>query len=355
MGRRLSGRLSRVAAWALLALSLAAAAAAIGAYLWRSFESPLRMSSSRVEIRIANGATARSIAHAIRNAGVDLNELEFIAAARATGATRQLRAGRYAIEQGMSLRSLVEMLESGDVLHEHLTIVEGSTFRDLRDQLAATPELTHDTAALSDAQLLKAIGATRAHAEGLFAPDTYVFDPGSGELEVLRRAYRTQSERLAAAWSERSPDLPYHDAYEALIMASLIEKETGRPEERRTIAGVFVNRQRRGMPLQTDPAVIYGLGELFDGRLHRKNLETDTPYNTYLRAGLPPTPIALPGRAAIEAALRPEKTPALYFVARGDGSSEFSATLAEHNRAVDRYQRAGSKAGAAPSQPSLNE
>jgi len=290
----------------------------------------------------------RSDLHAIlvracRAAGVDLNELEFIAVARATGATHTLRAGRYAIEGGMSMQSLVDMLKRGDVLRERLTIPEGTTFEELRAQLASVAELQHDTAKLSDAQLLRAIGAVENNPEGLFAPDTYPFDFGSSDLELYRRAYRLQAERVEHAWNARAPDLPYRNPYEALIMASIIEKETGQPDERRRVAGVFVNRQRRGMPLKTDPSVIYGLGDHFDGRLHRQDLDSYTPYNTYVRPGLPPTPIALPGRAAIEAALNPETTTALYFVARGDGTSEFSATLAQHNRAVDRFQRASAK------------
>ncbi len=346
-------RLPRASGWILLAVTLLAAALAVAAYLWRTFDRPLPMRSDRVEFRVANGASARSIAHAIRAAGVGLNELEFIAVARATGATRQLRAGRYAIEAGMSMKSLVQMLQQGDVLRERITIVEGQTFHDLRVLLADTAELEHDSARLSGPELLRAIGAPEAHPEGLFAPDTYLFDPGSSDLDLLRRAYRIQSERLQRAWNARPSGLPYRNAYEALIMASIVEKETGQPEERRRIAGVFVNRQRRGMPLQTDPTVIYGLGDHYDGRLHRRDLDADSPYNTYVRSGLPPTPIALPGSAAIEAALNPETTPALYFVARGDGTSEFSATLAEHNRAVDRFQRAGPKA-AVPS-PSASD
>lgn len=339
----------RAVHWIGLAAALAAAAGAGSAYFWHSFERPLPMSAARVEVRIANGASARSIAHAVRAAGVGLNELEFIAAARATGATRSLRAGRYAIDSGMSMRSLVDMIRRGDVLRERLTILEGATFRELRAQFDSTPELQHQTARLSDAELLRAIGAAEGNPEGLFAPDTYLFDPASSDLELYRRAYRMQAERIEQAWDTRAPGLPYRNAYEALIMASLVEKETGQPDERRRVAGVFVNRQRRGMPLQTDPSVIYGLGDRFDGRLHRRDLGADTPYNTYLRAGLPPTPIALPGRAAIEAALNPEATRDLYFVARGDGTSEFSSTLAEHERAVERFQRSSASA-AAPAQ-----
>jgi len=337
-------RLVRSLRWFGLASVLVIAAGAAVAYLWHSFESPLAMGSSPVEVRIPNGASARTIAHAIRAAGVDLNELEFVTAARASGATRSLRAGRYVIEQGMSMRDLVEMIKRGEVQREQVTVLEGMTFKELREQLDTTPELRHQTAHLSDAQLLQAIGASEQDPEGLFAPDTYLFDPGSSDLDLYRRAYRTQTERIARAWEARSPGLPYRNPYEALIMASLVEKETGQPDERRRIAAVFVNRQHLGMPLQTDPSVIYGLGERFDGRLHRKDLDTDGPYNTYLRPGLPPTPIALPGQAAIDAALNPDNTRDLYFVARGDGTSQFSATLAEHQRAVDRFQRSAPKA-----------
>jgi UPF0755 protein len=338
--------LSRTRLWIALTAVLVLSAGAAGVYFWRSLERPLPMSADRVEVRISNGTSARTIARSIRAAGVELNELEFVAVARASGATRSLRAGRYAIERGMSMQAVVQMIQRGEVLREHLTILEGSTFRDLRQQVEAEPELQHQSARLTDAQLLQAIGAAEKDPEGLFAPDTYVFDPGSSDLELYRRAYRMQADRIARAWDARSPDLPYRSAYEALIMASLIEKETGQPGERRRVASVFVNRQRLGMPLQTDPSVIYGMGDRFDGRLHRKDLSADTPYNTYVRAGLPPTPIALPGQASIEAALNPDTTRDLYFVARGDGTSEFSATLAQHQRAVDRFQRAASRTAA---------
>lgn len=192
---------------------------------------------------------------------------------------------------------------------------------------------------MSAAELLKAIGASEPHPEGLFAPETYVYDPGTSDLEIYRQSYRTQLKLLQDAWNGRAPDLPYNSPYEALIMASIVEKETGQPAERAMIAGVFVNRLKLGMLLQTDPAVIYGMGAAFDGNLRKRDLQADGPYNTYTRSGLPPTPIALPGRASIEAALRPANTQALYFVSRGDGTSHFSATLNEHNRAVDKYQR----------------
>jgi UPF0755 protein len=327
-----------VRGWRLIVLLLLVGTALAGLYGWRAYERPLDLPGERVEVRIAAGSSARAIARQLRQAGVQVDEAAFVAAARATGATQSLRAGRYEVSRGMNLLALVDKLRRGDVLRERLTVVEGSTFRELRALLAAHPELRADSAKLADADLLRALGAEETHPEGLFAPDTYVFDPGSSDLDVLRQAYRAQRAILQKAWAGRAAGLPYRTAYEALILASIVEKETGQPNERGRIAGVFVNRLQRGMLLQTDPTVIYGLGERFDGNLRKRDLLADAPYNTYTRVGLPPTPIALPGRDAIEAALSPEPTRALYFVARGDGSSHFSETLDEHNRAVARFQ-----------------
>ncbi|MCX8004945.1 MAG: endolytic transglycosylase MltG [Burkholderiaceae bacterium] len=299
------------------------------------------MAAERVQVRIAAGASARGIALQLRAAGIDVAPAVFVAAARATRTTQSLRAGRYEFARGMNLAAVLDKMRRGEVLRERLTVIEGWTFRELRAALAAHPELRQDAAAMADADVLRAIGASETHPEGLFAPDTYVFDPGSSDLDLLRQAYRAQRAILQQAWEERAPGLPYRSAYEALIMASIVEKETGQADERARIAGVFVNRLRRGMLLQTDPSVIYGLGERFDGNLRKRDLIADGPYNTYTRAGLPPTPICLPGRASILAALNPEPTRALYFVARGDGTSHFSETLAEHNRAVTRYQLRG--------------
>jgi UPF0755 protein len=321
-----------------LLLLLLAAIAAVS--VWRWYEHALPMEAERVEVRIAPGSSARAIARQLRAAGVLVNEEMFIAAARATEATKSLRAGRYEIVRGMTVHSLVDKLRRGEVLREKLTIVEGWTVRDLRAALSAVSELRQDSAKLSDADLLRAIGAAEAHPEGLFAPDTYLFDPGSSDLDLLRTAYRAQASQLAQAWEQRSPNLPLKSPYEALILASIVEKETGQAGERGLVAGVFVNRLRLGMLLQTDPTVIYGLGEKFDGNLRKRDLLADGPYNTYTRAGLPPTPIALPGRASLQAVLNPPATRALYFVARGDGTSQFSETLAEHNRAVAKYQLA---------------
>jgi UPF0755 protein len=301
--------------------------------VWR-YQRELPLAGDRVEVRIERGASARAVASRLREAGVGVGEAEFVLAATLSGATQSLRAGRYEVRRGASLRTVLAQLRSGDTIPEKLTIVEGTTFRDLRALLAAQSELKPATAALSDSEVLAAIGATEPHPEGLFAPDTYFFDPGSADLDILRQAYRAQAARLAEAWQARAPGLPLRTPYEALILASIVEKETGQPAERATIAGVFVNRLRRGMPLQTDPTVIYGLGEKFDGNLRKGHLRADGPYNTYTRAGLPPTPISLPGADALRAAVQPEPTRALYFVARGDGTSEFSQTLAEHNRAV---------------------
>ncbi|HET9025026.1 MAG TPA: endolytic transglycosylase MltG [Burkholderiaceae bacterium] len=322
---------------ALLVLGLAVAAA-FGAY-WYVVQRPLPMTAERIEFRVPAGAGVRAIAQSAQAAGIGVQADAMVAAARLAGTTANLRAGRYAVERGITLAGLLAKLKAGDVLREKLTVVEGITFRELRALLAAAAELKSDSGSLSNSQLLKAVGASEAHPEGLFAPDTYVYDPGTSDLEILRQAHRRQMKLLQDAWDARSADLPYRTPYEALILASIVEKETGQSSERDLIAGVFVNRLKIGMLLQTDPTVIYGLGEKFDGNLRKRDLVTDGPYNSYTRAGLPPTPIALPGRASIEAALKPAKTSALYFVARGDGTSHFSSTLGEHNRAVDKYQR----------------
>lgn len=330
----LSSRFWRLAALLLVALAI------VAGLLVLTFRQPLDMTQDRVELRIAAGASARGIARQARAAGISVNEHLFIAAARLTDATGHLRAGRYEIARGISLEGLLDKLRRGEVLREKLTIVEGWTVRDLRAALAAHADLRQDSARMSTAELLKAVGASESHPEGLFAPDTYVFDPGSSDLDLLRNAYRAQASRLAEAWARRDPAVPLKTPYEALILASIVEKETGQASERGLVAGVFVNRLRRSMLLQTDPTVIYGLGERFDGNLRKRDLLADGPYNTYTRAGLPPTPIALPGRAALQATLNPQTTRALYFVARGDGTSAFSETLSEHNRAVARYQLA---------------
>jgi len=322
-----------------LALLFVVVIAAVLGARWYVVQRPLPMAADRIEFRVPSGAGVRSIAQIAQAAGIRVQPDAMVAAARLAGATSNLRAGRYAVERGITLAGLLEKLKAGDVLREKLTVVEGITFRELRLVLASASELKQDSAALSIAELLKSVAGGESHPEGLFAPDTYVYDPGTSDLDVLRQAYRRQMKRLQDAWDARASDLPYRSPYEALIMASIVEKETGQASERDLIAGVFVNRLKVGMLLQTDPTVIYGLGDKFDGNLRKRDLVTDTPYNSYTRAGLPPTPISLPGRASIEAALKPAATNALYFVSRGDGTSHFSSSLNEHNRAVDKYQR----------------
>jgi UPF0755 protein len=261
-----------------------------------------------------------------------------VALARFKGADRAIKAGNYELSEGLTLPGLLARLTQGEVSQVAITFAEGTTVRELREALRARRDVAQETAGLTDAELLAKLGIAAPHAEGQFFPDTYFFAAGSSDAAILKRAHRLLGERLDAAWAKRSPDLPLATPYEALILASIVEKETGRPAERPLVASVFVNRLRLGMRLQTDPTVIYGLGEAFDGNLRKRDLEADGPYNTYTRAGLPPSPIALPSRASLEAVVNPPATQYLYFVARGDGTSEFTANLADHNRAVARYQ-----------------
>jgi UPF0755 protein len=251
----------------------------------------------------------------------------------------QIKAGSYELKPNTTPRALVDQLVRGEFAQESLTIIEGWTFKQMRAALAASPSLKHDTAGLSDKELMEKISTEYKAPEGLFFPDTYLFAKGSSELQIYKQAHTLLMTRLKTAWDKRDASLPYKTPYEALIMASIVEKETGQKSERAMIAGVFVNRLKQGMMLQTDPTVIYGMGDSYAGNIRKKDLETDTPYNTYLRVGLPPTPIALPGVQSLEAALGPAKTNALYFVARKDGTSKFSDNLNDHNKAVNQYQR----------------
>lgn len=250
-----------------------------------------------------------------------------------------LRSGVFVLRPPMTLDQLVQRLAEAPDGTQPLVLIEGERFKDLRKKLEGREDVRQAMSSLTDAEILAAIGAEEKHPEGLFAPNTYVIEEGERDLDILRRLYQRQKRILSEEWAGRQSGLPYNNAYEALIMASIIEKETGVAEERAQIAGVFVRRLQVGMRLQTDPTVIYGVGERYKGDITRAHLREDTPYNTYRRAGLPPTPIANPGRAAIHAALHPAEGDALFFVATGDGRHIFSATLAEHNRAVNRYQR----------------
>ena len=303
--------------------------------------SPVTLRTDPADFSIKPGSSLTSATRQIVEAGVELNAWQFNLLGRLLGKAGTIKAGSYEVGRGITPLALLDKLSAGEVTQAELVFIEGWTFRQMRAALDADARVRHDSAALSDAEIMARLGAAGRSPEGLFFPDTYLFGAGASDLDILRRAYTAMDRQLQAAWQQRAPDLPYRKPYEALIMASVIEKETGQEADRALIGGVFVNRLRIGMALQTDPSVIYGLGEKFDGNLRRKDLLADTPHNTYTRAGLPPTPIAMPGRASLAAALNPAKTTALYFVARGDGSSEFSRTLAEHERAVTKYQRQG--------------
>jgi len=300
---------------------------------------PLPLPATPFDFTLKQGSSLKGMARDMRQAGLLEQDWAFVWLARLMGKSAQLKAGKYALQHPVSPLELLDMLDRGLVVQGQVSVIEGWTFRQLRAALDANPDVAHDTQGLSDAEILRRISAAEGHPEGLFFPDTYNFASGSSDLAILRSAYQSMQRHLQEAWASRETGLPMQTPYEALILASIVEKETGAPGDRGMIAGVFVNRLRKGMLLQTDPTVIYGLGEKFDGNLRKRDLLADTPYNTYTRKGLTPTPIALPGMAALQATLHPAQTDALYFVARGDGSSKFSASLAEHNRAVNQYQK----------------
>ncbi len=323
--------------FALVVVALLAAGGYAGWYV----STPVTTGKLPAEFEIPPGTGFRGAAQVIEASGVAVGRLQFEALARALGRTQDVKAGSYELSAAPTPLELLDKLTRGDVTQAEVRFIEGWTFRQLRAALDANAFVRHDTQGLGDAQVLQKLGASQAHPEGLFFPDTYLFAKGTSDLNVLRRAYQAMQRHLAREWDAREPSVPYKSPYEALIMASIVEKETGRASEREMIAGALVNRLRIGMLLQVDPTVIYGLGESFDGNLKKIHLQTDGPYNSYMRAGLPPTPIAAPGLGSLRAALRPGKTGALYYVARGDGTSEFSRTLEEHNRAVRKYQLGG--------------
>jgi UPF0755 protein len=318
----------------------------IASGFWWYAHRPIALGSPSVEVTIPPGSTMRAAARIAAQSMPVIPDV-LVALARITSRDTKIKAGSYELTTGVTPLDLIDKLTRGDVTLQELTIPEGWTFRQFRAALDAHEGVTHTLSGSTDGAAFDAIragassAAGREHPEGLFFPDTYLFSRGARDVDILRRAFKSMERRLEAEWQRRATGVPYRSAYEALIMASIVEKETGLGRERPLIAGVFVNRLRRGMLLQTDPTVIYGLGPAFDGNLRKRDLQTDGPYNTYARAGLPPTPIALPGMAALQAALNPARTDALYFVARGDGSHEFSASLEAHNRAVNKYQRRG--------------
>ncbi len=324
----------------LLGLVAVMALAMAGWFAWYATQ-PTGRGAFPAEFHVHAGSSLKEVALALHGQGIIEHPFAFSLLGRLTGKAGQVKAGSYLFSVPASPLDLLRKLTQGEILLGKITFIEGWSFRQMREAMDAHPHLLHETAGMSEAQLLTDLGIRERHPEGLFFPDTYYFDVGSSDRVLLKRAYDQMRGVLEGAWRTRAEGLPYASPYEALIMASIIEKETGVPDERPLIAAVFLNRLRIGMRLQTDPTVIYGLGRNFDGNLRKEDLIQDTPYNTYTRTGLPPTPIALPGGDAIRAALNPDRSNALYFVAKGNGRHQFSATLEEHNRAVSRYQRKG--------------
>ncbi len=322
----------------LLVLALAA-----GTYLfldYRKFtETPLAIARSDATIDIARGETYRTIVDHLRAAGItQASPYYWRALGRELGIEGKLHAGEYALAQGLTPRQLLQKMAAGEVMQHHFTIVDGWTFKQLRVALAGDAGLAQTVTAMSDADLAHKLGIEDGRPEGWFLPETYSWIKGDSDFDILKNAHAAMQKTLDRLWNARATDAALDSPYQALILASIVEKETGKPEERPLIAGVFMRRLRFHMRLQTDPTVIYGMGDNYDGNIRKIDLEADTPYNTYTRDGLPPTPIALPGLPALEAVLHPAPGDTLYFVARGDGSHAFSATLDEHNRAVQKYQ-----------------
>ncbi len=322
----------------LFLLLLLLCAAAGGTVAWW-LHKPMALAHAEVEVSIEPGTPVREIVRLWHDAGVAVPPEWLYQWFRWSGDAKRIRAGSYLVTRGVTPLTLLDKMVRGDEELESVHIIEGWTVRQMRAALAAAPNLKPATASLSEAQLMTAIGAPGVAAEGRFFPDTYVYSRGVSDVLVLRRAHDALERQLQAAWALRAPDTPLQSADAALVLASVVEKETAATADRGKVAGVFSNRLRAGMPLQSDPTVIYGLGPAFDGNLRKTDLQRDTPYNSYTRQGLPPTPISLPGRDALRAAVRPDPTKALYFVARGDGTSAFSETLNAHNQAVNQFQR----------------
>jgi len=323
----------------LLAIIIVLAVAGAAVFGFWSHDPIIPAGLPPIPFEVKPGSSVRSSADQIAAAGVPVSPTLLHLLARLTGKGTKIKAGNYELKPGTTPLGLIDQLVRGEFAQESLAVIEGWTFRQMRQAIDNHPALKHDTAGLSDRELLAKITTQYQHPEGLFFPDTYLFAKGASDLQIYRQAHTLLQRRLSEAWEKRAPGMPYKTPYDALIMASIVEKETGQKSERNLIAAVFVNRLKRGMLLQTDPTVIYGMGERFQGNIRKKDLETDTPYNTYTRAGLPPTPIALPGAESLAAALNPANSDVLYFVSRGNGTSEFSNNLNDHNRAVNKYQR----------------
>ncbi|MBS0514244.1 MAG: endolytic transglycosylase MltG [Proteobacteria bacterium] len=318
-------------------------AVVLGGYLFTRYrhfaDAPVAGLAQATQIDVPIGAHLPAIVNLLDERGVRPgNPYFWRLLARELGVAGKLHAGEYALEVGLTPRALLKKMAAGEVIQHKFTIVEGWTFAQLRGALAQDAALQQTLSGVDDTELMRRLGDADLPPEGVFLPETYSYVKGMSDFDVLRRAREAMRKVLDKLWTERVADMPLKSPYEALILASIVEKETGRAEERPQIARVFLSRLKLGMKLQTDPTVIYGMGANYAGNIHRHDLDTDTPYNTYTRTGLPPTPIALPGKAALDAVIHPADTEALYFVARGNGSHEFSATLEAHNRAVAKYQ-----------------
>ncbi len=299
---------------------------------------PLTPPSLPFDFSLQPGVSLKVVANQLKQAGVIGDAQSFVLLGRSMGLSGKIKYGNYELTKPVSMVELMEIVSQGRVVHSDFTIIEGWTFKQFREALNSSPKLRHDSLSLSDAEIMQRIGAVEKHPEGLFFPDTYNFPAGSSDIALIKRAYQNMQRHLQEAWQARDKDSPLGSPYEALILASIVEKETGQAKDRKMIASVFVNRLRIGMMLQTDPTVIYGMGNKYDGNIRKRDLLKDTAYNTYTRNGLTPTPISLPGKDSLYATLHPATSSALYFVARGDGSSQFSDSLEDHNKAVGRYQ-----------------
>lgn len=333
-------RWRRFLTWVLtLSLLISTLLALIFYQSYQSFlETPLAIDGNDVFLSVESGASVQQIATDLESRKIIDSALYLQIYARLNGLASRIKTGEYELSEELTPKNLMERLVRGQVVQHSLTIVEGWSFRQMLSAVQQHPRLKITLDGLSDNEIMVKLGHPEQHPEGQFFPDTYHFPGGTSDLEFLQRAYDTMQQKLDEAWQQRDPNIPLTTPYQALILASIIEKETGQAGERHKIAGVFSRRLQKNMLLQTDPTVIYGLGDSFDGNLRRRDLKNDTPYNTYTRKGLPPTPIALPGAASLLAAVQPQSGKELYFVARGDGSHVFSNTLKEHNRAVRQYQ-----------------
>jgi UPF0755 protein len=320
-------------------LAAVAVAAVVLGFSWNNYKTEkIALPQTSVDFKVAKGSGIKQVAANLNSKGVKLSPSWVWIVSRVRGDGGQIKAGTYRLTEAITLEALLNKLVAGDVLLSEIRFIEGWTFAQMRKAVDQNIEIKHDTKGLSEAEILKRIGATETKAEGLFFPSTYPFSPGGSDLDVYRQAYNLMTKTVGTIWQNRSSNLPLKTPYELLTLASIIEKETGREIDRDKVAAVFVNRLRKGMMLQSDPTTIYGMGEQFDGNIRRKDLRADTPYNTYTRGGLTPTPISMPGKASLLAAVNPAPISALFFVAKGDGTSEFTDNLADHNRAVAKYQ-----------------